>query len=203
MKKILSILLVLAMLFSVAALAEGGSGSTPPGDPPDGTMGTPPDGGMGTPPDGMPGNGGGFGGGTPPGGGTSSFEYTAATEITAAAEQSGETYTSESADESALMIRTADTVTIDNPTVTKTGDSSGGDSCNFYGLNAALLVMGGADATITGGTITSDASGANGVFCYGGNGASNGASGDGTTKTISDTVITSTGEGSGVIITTG
>ena len=203
MKKILSILLVLAMLFSAAALAEGGSGSTPPGDPPDGMMGTPPDGGMGTPPDGMPGNGGGFGGGTPPGGGTSSFEYTAATEITAAAEQSGETYTSESADESALMIRTADTVTIDNPTVTKTGDSSGGDSCNFYGLNAALLVMGGADATITGGTITSDASGANGVFCYGGNGASNGAGGDGTTVTISDTVITTTGDGSGGIMTTG
>lgn len=191
------------MLFSAAALAEGGSGSTPPGDPPDGMMGTPPDGGMGTPPDGMPGNGGGFGGGTPPGGGTSSFEYTAATEITAAAEQSGETYTSESADESALMIRTADTVTIDNPTVTKTGDSSGGDSCNFYGLNAALLVMGGADATITGGTITSDASGANGVFCYGGNGASNGAGGDGTTVTISDTVITTTGDGSGGIMTTG
>ena len=183
------------MLFSAAALAEGGSGSTPPGDPPDG--------GMGTPPDGMPGNGGGFGGGTPPGGGTSSFEYTAATEITAAAEQSGETYTSESADESALMIRTADTVTIDNPTVTKTGDSRGGDSCNFYGLNAALLVMGGADATITGGTITSDASGANGVFCYGGNGASNGAGGDGTTVTISDTVITTTGDGSGGIMTTG
>ncbi len=203
MKKILSILLVLAMLFSAAALAEGGSGSTPPGDPPDGMMGTPPDGGMGTPPDGMPGNGGGFGGGTPPGGGTSSFEYTAATEITAAAEQSGETYTSESADESALMIRTADTVTIDNPTVTKTGDSSGGDSCNFYGLNAALLVMGGADATITGGTITSDASGANGVFCYGGNGASNGAGGDGTTVTISDTVITTTGDGSGGMMTTG
>ena len=191
------------MMFSAAALAEGGSGSTPPGDPPDGMMGTPPDGGMGTPPDGMPGNGGGFGGGTPPGGGTSSFEYTAATEITAAAEQSGETYTSESADESALMIRTADTVTIDNPTVTKTGDSSGGDSCNFYGLNAALLVMGGADATITGGTITSDASGANGVFCYGGNGASNGAGGDGTTVTISDTVITTTGDGSGGIMTTG
>ena len=199
----MSILLALAMLFSAAALAEGGSGGTPPGDPPDGMMSTPPDGGMGTPPDGMPGDGGGFGGGTPPGGGTSSFEYAAATEITAAAEQSGETYTSESADESALMIRTADTVTIDNPTVTKTGDSSGGDSCNFYGLNAVLLVMGGADAAITGGTITSDASGANGVFCYGGNGASNGAGGDGTTVTISDTVITTTGNGSGGIMTTG
>ena len=68
MKKILSILLVLMMLFSVTAFAENGPGGTPPGDPPSGEMGTPPDGAPGgTPPDGAPGNGGGFGGGTPPG----------------------------------------------------------------------------------------------------------------------------------------
>ena len=192
MKKILSILVVLMMLFSVTAFAENGPGGTPPGDPPGG--------GMGTPPDGAP---GGFGGGTPPGGGTSSFEYTAATEITEAAEQAGQTYTSGTADESALIINTTDAVTIADPAVTKTGDSSGGDNCNFYGLNAALLVMGGSTATITGGTIESSASGANGVFCYGGNGASNGAGGDGTTVIISDTTITTTGNGSGGIMTTG
>ena len=87
--------------------------------------------------------------------------------------------------------------------MTKTGSSSGGDSCNFYGLNAALLVMGGSVTTISGGTVTSDADGANGVFCYGGNGASNGAGGDGTTVVISDTTITTTGNGSGGIMTTG
>lgn len=195
MKKILSILLVLTMLFSVTALAENGPGGTPPGDPPSGEMGTPPDG--------APGDGGGFGGGTPPGGSTSSFEYTAATEITEAAEQAGQTYTSDTVDESALIVNTADAVTITDPTVTKTGDSNGGDNCNFYGLNAALLVMGGSTATITGGTIESSASGANGVFCYGGNGASNGAGGDGTTVIISDTTITTTGNGSGGIMTTG
>ncbi len=192
MKKILSILVVLMMLFSVTAFAENGPGGTPPGDPPGG--------GMGTPPDGAP---GGFGGGTPPGGGTSSFEYTAATEITEAAEQAGQTYTSGTADESALIINTTDAMTIADPTVTKTGDSSGGDNCNFYGLNAALLVMGGSTSTITGGTIESSAFGANGVFCYGGNGASNGAGGDGTTVIISDTIITTTGNGSGGIMTTG
>ena len=195
MKKILSILLVLTMLFSVTAFAENGPGGTPPGDPPSGEMGTPPDG--------APGDGGGFGGGTPPGGSTSSFEYTAATEITEAAEQAGQTYTSDTVDESALIVNTADAVTITDPTVTKTGDSNGGDNCNFYGLNAALLVMGGSTATITGGTIESSASGANGVFCYGGNGASNGAGGDGTTVIISDTTITTTGNGSGGIMTTG
>ena len=63
--------------------------------------------------------------------------------------------------------------------------------------------MGGSTATITGGTITSDADGANGVFCYGGNGGQNGAEGDGTTVIISGTSITTTGDGSGGIMTTG
>ena len=94
-------------------------------------------------------------------------------------------------------------MTIENPTVTKSGSSDGGDSCNFYGLNAAVLVKGGSTTTITGGTITSDASGANGVFSYGGNGGSNGSSGDGTTVIISGTTITTTGSGSGGIMTTG
>ena len=174
------------------------------GQPPEKPDGTPPDGfGGGNPPDGNGGSGGGFGGGTPPGGGTADFTYTAAAEITAAAEQADQTYASETADESALIVNTADAVSITNPTVTKTGDSNGGDNCNFYGLNAGLLVMGGSTTTITGGTIETSASGANGVFSYGGNGGRNGAEGDGTTVVISDTTITTTGDGSGGIMTTG
>ncbi len=196
------------ILAAFSAVAED-QDSTPPGDPPEGFSGgnppgDPPDGfGGGNPPGGMPGGGGGFGGGTPPGGRSSDFTYTAATEITSADTRTDQTYASETADESALIVNTGETVTIDNPTVTKTGDSDGGDSCNFYGLNAAVLVMGGADVTITGGTVESSASGANGVFCYGGNGGSNGAAGDGTTLHISDTTITTTGDGSGGIMTTG
>ena len=63
--------------------------------------------------------------------------------------------------------------------------------------------MDGSTTTITGGAITSDASGANGVFCYGGNGGQNGASGDGTTVIIRDTTIVTTSNGSGGIMTTG
>ena len=220
MKRILAILLALAMLFSVTALAEGNTeipgdapgdmGAPPDGTPPDGfgggtpPDGTPPDGfGGGTPPDGNGGPGGGFGGGTPPGGGTSDFTYTAATEITETADLTDQTYSSDTADESALIVNTADAVTITNPTVTKTGDSDGGDNCNFYGLNAGLLVMGGSTTTITGGTVETSASGANGVFSYGGNGGRNGAEGDGSTVVISDTTITTTGDGSGGIMTTG
>ncbi|MBQ9251701.1 MAG: hypothetical protein IJ188_03590 [Clostridia bacterium] len=70
-------------------------------------------------------------------------------------------------------------------------------------MNAAVLVMGGSTTVIAGGTITSDADGANGVFSYGGNGGQNGAAGDGTTVVISDATITTTGDGSGGIMTTG
>ena len=141
--------------------------------------------------------------GGPGGGSSADLTYTAATEISAADTQENQNYASSTADESALLIATADSVTISNPTVSKSGDSDGGDNCNFYGLNAAVLVKDGANVTITGGTVQSDASGANGIFCYGGNGGQNGASGDGTTVTVRDTVITTTGNGSGGIMTTG
>ena len=173
-----------------------------PGEPPEGgSGGTPPDGQGGpggTPPDGQGGPGGGPGGSS-----SADIDYSGAVEIASADTQSGQTYASSTSDESALLISTSDDVTVSNPTVTKSGDSDGGENCNFYGLNAAVLVKDGATATITGGTITSDASGANGVFCYGGNGGQNGASGDGTTVVIRDTKITTTGSGSGGIMTTG
>ena len=195
-ERIFAILMVLIFLIASPAgvLAE-----KPGAMPPDGMPGEPPE-GMGEPPEGGP---GGFGGGTPPGGSASSFAYAGAAEITEAAEASGETYESAAADESALIVNTDADVTLTDITVSKTGDSDGGDNCNFYGLNAALLVMGGSTATITGATVTSNASGANGVFSYGGNGGQNGAAGDGTTVVISNSTITTTGDGSGGIMTTG
>ena len=184
---------------------DGFNGNFNGGTPPqgfngnfDGNMpnGTPPSGGMGEPPSGgMPGGG--------PGGSSADVTYSGAVEITSADSRSNETYESTTADQSALLIATDQAVTIADATVNKTGNSDGGDSCNFYGLNAAVLAKGGAQVTITGGTITSDANGANGVFSYGGNGGQNGAAGDGTTVTIRDTTITTTGSGSGGIMTTG
>lgn len=136
-------------------------------------------------------------------GSSSDFTYTGATEITAAQETTDGIYLSDAYDENALLIDTAEAVTLNNPTVTKGGDSDGGDNCSFYGLNAAVLAKGGAAVAITGGTVESDADGANGVFSYGGNGGRNGADGDGTTVNISDTVITTTGNNAGGIMTTG
>ena len=170
--------------------SESGQGSGP-GQKPGSGSGHGPGGGQGG-----PGSGGGPGG-------SSSVTYSGAVEITSSDSQNGQTYASTTSDESALLISTSSDVSISDSTVTKSGSSSGGDSCNFYGLNAAVLVKGGSTTTITGGTITSDASGANGVFSYGGNGGSNGAAGDGTKVIISDTTITTTGSGSGGIMTTG
>ena len=151
----------------------------------------------GNPPGGGP--GGGFGGGHS----SANIDYSGSVEITSAATETNKTYSTSTVDQSSLLISTSDNVTITNPTVSKTGDSNGGDSCNFYGLNAAVLVKDGSTTTITGGTVTTNASGANGVFSYGGNGGKNGATGDGTTVIIRDTKITTTGNGSGGIMTTG
>ncbi len=181
--------------------SQGGFGGQPPqggngnGQPPQGGPGN------GQPPQGGPGNGQPPQGG--PGGSAADVTYSAATEITAAETQEHQTYTSATADENALLIGTTGTVELRYPTVVKTGDSNGGDACNFYGLNAGVLCKDGAQVTIKGGTIETAADGANGVFCYGGNGGRNGAEGDGTTVTLFDTTITTTGNGSGGIMTTG
>ncbi len=180
---------------------QGGQMGTPP-EKPDG-KGGPKGAPDGAPPDGNGGPGGPGGPGGAPGSSSADIDYAGATEITSDDTQDGQSYTSDSSDENALLISTAGEVTITDPTVTKTGDSDGGDSCSFYGVNAGILVKDGSTTTITGGTITTDADGANGVFSYGGNGGQNGADGDGTTVMIRDTAITTTGDGSGGIMTTG
>ncbi len=202
-RKMIALLLAALLIFSLTACGSSSTSNdsdnttttteqSENANPGDGPGGTPPD-----KPDGSGGPGG------APGGSSSDIDYTAAVEINAADTQNGQAYASTAADESALLIATSEDVTITDPTVAKTGDSDGGDNCNFYGLNAAVLVKDGSTTTITGGTITSDADGANGVFSYGGNGGQNGASGDGTTVIIRNTKIVTTGDGAGGIMTTG
>ena len=123
--------------------------------------------------------------------------------ITAAQTLDGYAVNSTTADENTILVNTTDDVTITNSTVTKTGDSDGGDNCNFYGQNAAVLVEGGSTTTLTNLTVTSDAKGANGIFSYGGNGGQNGGDGDGTKVIVKDTAITTTGDGAGGTMTTG
>ena len=194
MRRLLIVMTVLVLALTMVACStdtsSSESASMPGGNPPG-------------KPGGNSGGGAGGGQGGPGGGNSSSVTYSATVEISDSETQTDQTYSSSSSDVSALMISTDKAVTITDPTVSKSGDSNGGDNCNFYGQNAAVLVKGGSTTTITGGTITSDASGANGVFCYGGNGGQNSAAGDGTKVIITDTVITTTGSGSGGIMTTG
>ena len=99
-----------------------------------------------------------------PGSRSADITYSGATELAAETSETGKTYQSVKADESALLTSTKETVNIVQPTINKTGSSDGGDNCSFYGVNAALLVKGGSTTTIKGGTITSNGTGANGVF---------------------------------------
>ncbi len=142
-------------------------------------------------------------GGGAPGGSSSSISWSGATTITSATTQTGQTYTSSTSGQNALLINTSGAVSLVNPTVTKTGGTSAGDDESFYGINSAIMCKGGGTTTITGANITTSAAGANGVFSYGGNASTNATSGDGTTVVISDSTITTTGNGSGGIMTTG
>ena len=131
--------------------------------------------------------------------------WSGATEITTATETTGQSYTSTTADQNALLINTGNTSTsvkINSPTVTKSGGTSASDDYSFYGYNSAIMVKNKSVATINGGTVNTTAAGANGIFSYGDNGGTTGASGDGTTVNISDTAITTSGDGSGGIMTT-
>ena len=137
------------------------------------------------------------------GGNSSSVTYSGVEEITEDTTiESGE-YSSEKADENAILVNGDIKATLSNITVNKTGDSDGGDNTSFYGINSALIAKGGANLTLKNITVTTDAVGANGVFSYGGTATTNNSSSDGTTVTISDSTITTTKDNSGGIMTTG
>ena len=114
-----------------------------------------------------------------------------------------EEYSSSEKDENALLIDGDITVDLNNITVEKTGSSDGGDNTSFYGTNSAIIAKNGAKVSIKNSTITTDATGANGVFSYGGSATTNNSSNDGTTIEISDSKITTSQDNSGGIMTTG
>lgn len=142
-----------------------------------------PDGPQGGPGNGAPGAGG-------PGGGAQSAptSYSSVKEFTSDTEESGQSYTSEGTDKSAVLVSNGANVTLKDFTVNRTSeDSKGGDSSSFYGVGASILVTDGT-VDLKGGTITSDADGAAGAFAY-----------DKGTVNISDTAITTTGNTAGGI----
>lgn len=142
-------------------------------------------------------------GGAAMGGGSSSASYSAVKEITTDETiESGE-FNSSNADENAIMATGEVKASLAGISVTKTGDSDGGDSTSFYGTNSAILAKGGANLTIKNANIMTDATGANGVFSYGGSATTNNTSADGTTVNIADSTIETRKDNSGGIMTTG
>ena len=116
---------------------------------------------------------------------------------------SDETYESNTKDENTILVNGDVGVNMNNITVNKSGDSDGGDNTSFYGINSAILAKSGAIVIIKNSNINTNATGANGVFSYGGSATTNNSSNDGTTVTISDSTITTTKDNSGGIMTTG
>lgn len=118
---------------------------------------------------------------------------TAATTIAEDGSYTGGTYTSTGDDENALRIDGA-TVRLDGVIIDKSGGASssteGGD---FYGANAGLLALNGAQATLENTTVFTSAQNGNGVFSYG----------QGTQVTIRNSAITTLNDNSGGLQTTG
>ncbi len=131
------------------------------------------------------------------------ISYSAVKEITKSlAETSGE-YESSKNDENAILVSGDIDVTLSDIKVDKSGDSDGGDNTSFYGTNSAILSKDGANLILKNMTINTNATGANGVFSYGGSATTNNTNSDGTQVTISDSKITTTKDNSGGIMTTG
>ena len=174
-KKIVAIIIALALTLNYTIVF-----ATPP-DKPSGEMSSQNE---GTPPDKPDGSAQGGNSGS-----NSSVSHTGATEISSDTTNNGQTYSSTTGSQNALLV-TGGISTLTNPSVIKSGDSDG-DNSDFYGTNAAVLVKDGT-LNISGGEVTTSGSHANGVFAYS-NGIIN----------VTNTSIKTTSNNSGAIMVTG
>lgn len=159
------------------------------------SAGAPP---AGTPPAGAPGN---PPGGAPPtdGGASATTTNPVLTDTCGAymvdgksVAESGQTYAATAGDQSSICVINGGELTLTNPTITKSGDTSSADNSSFYGLNAAVLAGSGSRVSISGGRITADAEGANGAF----------ATGEGSSVTLADVSIEAHGDGAHAVMAT-
>ena len=127
--------------------------------------------------------------GAPGGDSSVNISRSGAMEIATDTSLANGTYSSEIGGENALLV-TNGTVSLDSPTITKSGDESS-ESSDFYGTNAAVLVSGGT-LNISGGSVSTNGSHANGVFAY-----SSGI------VSLEEVSITTDGNNSGGIMVTG
>lgn len=132
-------------------------------------------------------------GSQPPGGGTTTSVtyYATYTLDGGTATQTGQTYTATGQDTSGVWVENSGALTLTDPTIVTSGNTSSQDNSSFYGLNAGLLVTSGS-ATVTGGGITTSGSGANGAF----------ATGSAASLSLTNVNIKATGDGAHAVMAT-
>ncbi len=109
--------------------------------------------------------------------------------VTTATQENGN-YNSVNNNENAILVSNG-TISLNNPTINKTGNSNG-DNADFYGINAAVLTYKNSVLNISGGNVTTNGTYANGLFSYG------------TSKiNATNTVIKTTNNNSGGIMVAG
>lgn len=119
----------------------------------------------GTPPD-MPAGGQGGGGGAD----TQSYDYSGSYSATLSADgttasSKGKSLSSTEADKNVALAQNGGTLTVTNGTLTKSGDDTNGDNCNFYGVNSILLAVGeGSKAQVLESELSATSEGSNGIF---------------------------------------
>ena len=153
------------------------SGEAPSGQPPEKPEG---DNDSGEAPSGQPPEmpGGDNSNGQPPSGGapgqggpdTQSFDFSGdySGKLTADGKEvtsDGEKIESTTADENALLAENGGVLKVTGADITKSGDDSNGDSCNFYGVNSSVLATGeNSEVYLSDSKISSTGEGNNGVF---------------------------------------
>lgn len=114
---------------------------------------------------------------------SSSVETTGATTVTDEQTLNGN-YGTATADESAIKVSDGGNATIENSTITKSGDSTNTENSEFYGVNSGVLTTSNSTTKIKNSNITTSAKGANAVF----------ATGTDAKVYVSNTTIKTTGE---------
>ena len=117
---------------------------------------------------------------------TSQITTEGVVDVSDSQELSNKTLSTTSSDESAIVVNDGGSLNATGLTISKSGDSSNTGNSEFYGLNAAVLVQKGSEATIKDTTIETNATGANAIFSTGENAIIN----------VSNTKITTTGDSS-------
>jgi hypothetical protein len=99
------------------------------------------------------------------------------------ASQANQTYAATLTDQSAVYVFNSGHLTLTNCTMTKTGDASNVNNSSQYGTNAGVLAKSAGIVVISGGSVTTNALGANGLF----------ATGTGSSVSMSDGTINASG----------